>query len=102
MTSPTGESASKASLPKKRGRMPLTFCVCIAQGLLPHVAQSDRAFAAAVHKLVAAYGVEDGGRDHFGQLLHVGGFDVHHVFFGERIGSKKYNEKRGRGYRRCD
>ncbi len=57
----------------------LTLCVCIAECLLSHVAESDGAFAAAVHKLVAVEGVEDGGCDHLRQLLHVGGLDVHNV-----------------------
>lgn len=58
----------------------LTLGVSVTQGLLPHVAQPDGALAAAVHKLVAVYRVEDGGRDHLRQLLHVGGLDVHNVW----------------------
>lgn len=37
----------------------LTLGMGVTQGLLPHVAESDGAFAAAVHKLVAVDGVED-------------------------------------------
>lgn len=51
----------------------------ITEGLLSHVTQSDRPFTAAVHKLIAVDGVEDGGSDHLCQLLHVGWLNVYNV-----------------------
>ena len=57
----------------------LTFCVLITQSLLPHVAKSDGAFAAAVDEEVATAGVELRGRNDLCQLLHVGRLDVHNI-----------------------
>lgn len=67
----------------------------VAQGRRPHVAQPDRALAAAVHEQVALHRVELSCRYHLknllptrykwawntylGELLHVRGFDVHNV-----------------------
>ena len=46
---------------------------------LSHVAQSDGSLARTVHEQIALLGVELGGSDHLGELLHVGGLDVHDV-----------------------
>ncbi len=43
------------------------------------VAQLDDALARAVREETAVARVELGGRDHFGELLHVCGLDVHNV-----------------------
>ena len=51
----------------------------IAQGALPHVGQLDGSLGASVHEPVAAHGVELGGRDDLGQLLHVRRLDVDNV-----------------------
>lgn len=56
-----------------------TFCVLVAEGGLPHVAQLDRALARAVHEQVAVLWMELGGRDHLGQLFHVGRLDIHNI-----------------------
>lgn len=51
----------------------------IAERSGPHVAQTDRAFTAAVDKRVALVRVELCCCDHLGQLLHVGWLNVHDV-----------------------
>jgi hypothetical protein len=53
--------------------------VLVAQGALAHVGELDGALGAGVHEPVAADGVELGGGDDLGQLLHVGGLDVDDV-----------------------
>lgn len=62
----------------------LTFGMSIAQGLLPHVTQSDSPLAAAVYKLVALDWVEHRGRNDLSQFLHVDRLDVHNVLEKER------------------
>ena len=57
----------------------LTFGVLVAESLVPHVAQSNGALAAAVDEGAALLRVELGRSDHLRQLLHVGWFDVHNV-----------------------
>lgn len=57
----------------------LTFSVLIAKGTLAHVCQLDRALGTSVHEPVAAHGVEFGGCDDLGELLHVRGLDIHNV-----------------------
>lgn len=52
----------------------------VAQRWIPHVAQADSSFAAAVNKGVALMGVELGRRDDLGQLLHVCRLDVDNVW----------------------
>ena len=46
---------------------------------LSHVTESDCSFAGTVDKEIALLGMELGGGDDLGQLLHVGGLDVHDV-----------------------
>ena len=46
---------------------------------LSHVTQPDGALARTVHKQIALLGVELGGGDDLGELLHVGRLDVHDV-----------------------
>ena len=46
---------------------------------LSHVTESDCSFAGTVDKEIALLGMELGSGDHLGQLLHVGGLDVHDV-----------------------
>lgn len=58
----------------------LTFGVFVAQRGLPHVAESQGAFAAAVHKKVTVVGVKLCRRDHLSQILHVGWLNVHDVW----------------------
>lgn len=57
----------------------LTFGVSVTQRRLPHVTESQGAFAAAVDKKVTVVGVELRRCDHLGQILHVGWFNVHDV-----------------------
>ena len=52
----------------------------ITQRRVPHVGKFDIALRARVHEKVAMDGVELGGSDDFGQLLHVHGFDVDDVW----------------------
>ena len=78
--------------------LPLTLRMHVTQCFLPHVAHPDGAFAAAVHKLVAVDGMEDGGCDHLSQLLHVGGLNIHHIFKrGQGSNSTGHPTKRGMG-----
>lgn len=56
-----------------------TFGVFITQCSLAHVGQLDGALRASVHKPVAAGGMEFGGRDDFGEFLHICGFDIDNV-----------------------
>ena len=51
----------------------------ITEGGLTHVAETNGALARGVDKQVALLRVELAGRDHFRELLHVGGLDVHDV-----------------------
>lgn len=57
----------------------LTFGMLVAQCLLPHVCQLDRALAARVHEPVAAYGMEFSCRDDLRELLHVRWLDVDNI-----------------------
>src|SRR6218665_2446700 len=71
------EPSSIEMLLKERA---LTFGMLVAEGLRPHVAQSDCSLAAAVDEQMAFRRMELGRRYHFRQLLHVGGFDVDNVW----------------------
>lgn len=51
----------------------------IAQGTLSHVRELYGALGAGIHEPVAAEGVELGGCDDFGQLLHVCWLDIDNV-----------------------
>ena len=68
-----GGSGDETSIP------PLTFCMVVTEGLLPHVTKPDGSFATTVDKLVAFERVEGSCCDHLCQFLHVGRFDVHNV-----------------------
>lgn len=57
----------------------LTFGVPVTERRCPHVAEPQRAFAAAVHKQMAVLWVELCCRDHLCQVLHVGWLNVHNV-----------------------
>lgn len=63
----------------------LTFGVFVTQRRLPHVAESQGAFAAAVHKKVTVVGVKLCRGDHLGQILHVGWLNVHDVWGKESL-----------------
>lgn len=58
----------------------LTFAVFVAESSLSHITEAYRALAAAVGKGVTVLGMKLCWGDHFGQLLHVGRFDVHNVW----------------------
>ena len=51
----------------------------IAEGIFPHISQLDGALRACVHEPITALRVELCSSDHFGQLLHVGGFYIDNV-----------------------
>ena len=57
----------------------LTFGVGVAECGRPHVAQSDGALAAAVHKLIAVPRMELCRSYHLSQLLHVARLDVNYI-----------------------
>lgn len=59
----------------------LTLGVLIAERLCSHVAQSDGAFTAAVHKLVAVDGMEFRCRDDLRQFFHICRFDINYVWY---------------------
>jgi hypothetical protein len=56
-----------------------TLSVLVAQRLLSHVGQLDRSLRARVAEKVAGDGVEFGGGDDLGELLHVDGLDIEDV-----------------------
>lgn len=58
----------------------LTFAVFVTERSLSHVTQANWALAAAVGEGVTLLRVKLCGGDHFRQLLHVGGLDVHNVW----------------------
>lgn len=58
----------------------LTFAVFVTERSLSHVTQAYWALAAAVGEGVTLLRVKLCGGDHFRQLLHVGGLDVHNVW----------------------
>lgn len=60
--------------------MGLTLGMLVAKRRFTHVTEFDGSFAATVHKEVAMDGVEFGGSDDLGQLLHIYRFDVHNVY----------------------
>ena len=60
-------------------RQLLTFCMLVTQRILTHVGQLYCPFRACIHKPVTTLGMEFGGGDDFGQLLHVGWLDVNDV-----------------------
>ncbi len=51
----------------------------ITQGALPHICELDGSLGTRIHEPVATQGVKFGRRDHLGQLLHVGGFDINDI-----------------------
>ncbi len=51
----------------------------VAQRAFAHIGELDRSLGAGIHEPVATLGVELSGRDHFCQLLHVGGLYVDNV-----------------------
>lgn len=56
-----------------------TFRVLIAQCPLAHIGQLDGSLGASIHEPIAAGRMELGRGDNFGELLHVGRFDVDDV-----------------------
>ena len=57
----------------------LTFGMIITECSLSHIAQTYCSFAGWVNEVVAFFRVELTGSDDFGQLLHVGRFDVDNI-----------------------
>lgn len=58
-----------------------TLRVLVAQSRFSHVRELDGSLGARIHEEVAVDGVELGGRDDFGELLHVDGLDVDNVWW---------------------
>lgn len=57
----------------------LTLSMLIAERILSHIRQLDRAFRACIHKPVAALWVKLSCSDHLGQLLHIRRFYVDNI-----------------------
>ena len=57
-----------------------TFCVVVAEGGFAHVGEFDCAFAGAVGKVIAMYGMEFSSCNHLCQLLHIHRFNIHDVY----------------------
>lgn len=51
----------------------------ITERSLSHVAQSNGSLAGRVNEKVTLLWVEFASRDHFGELLHVGRFDINNI-----------------------
>lgn len=63
----------------------LTFAMSIAEGWRSHVAEADRALAAAVYEHVALVRVALRSRDHLCQLLHIGRLNIYNVWEREAV-----------------
>ena len=52
----------------------------VAEGGFAHVGEFDCAFAGAVGKVIAMYGMEFSSCNHLCQLLHIHRFNIHDVY----------------------
>lgn len=86
---PRGRPAQLPTAPCRPG-VALTLGVLVTQGRRPHVAEPQGALAAAVDEEVAVVGVELGGGDHLGEVLHVGRLDVHDVCGQVKEGQRRH------------